>query len=109
MYIWRNMTAIQREDTLRERQLRGVPFHGPPHYGSDVPCLYHLTAACYEHRAILGASPVRMAAFEAGLVAALGGDAGEPPEGVTTNAIQEVQSAIINHQSKIENSLGFRP
>ncbi len=91
MYAWRKMTGDQRENALQERQLRRMPFHGPPHYGSDLPCLYHLTAACYEHRAILGASPARMAAFEAELVEALGGigagvtRASEPPEGGTTN------------------------
>ncbi len=73
MYAWRKMTALQREDALHARQLRRMPFHGPPHYGSDVPCVYHLTAACFEHRPILGKSPLRMAAFEKDLVEVLGG------------------------------------
>jgi len=71
MYAWKTMTAAQREDALRERQLRGMPFHSPPHYGSDVPCLYHLTAACYQHQPIIGHSPARMATFEAELLRAL--------------------------------------
>ena len=77
MYAWRKMTAAQRADALRERKLGGVPFHGPPHYGDDGPHLYHLTAACDEHRPILGQSPARMAAFEAVLVEVLGGSGGD--------------------------------
>ena len=108
MYEWRKMTASQREDVLHLRELRRMPFHGPPHYGSDVPCVYHLTAACYEHRTILGKSPTRMAAFEKELVEVLGGDAFvvppsggssagaacavavEPPKGGTTNGEKSV-------------------
>ena len=82
MYEWRKMSAMQREAALHERQLRCMPFHGPPHYGSDVPRLYHLTAACFEHQVILGKTASRMAAFERDLVAALGSSAlVVPPSG----------------------------
>lgn len=93
MYAWRQMTASQREEALRERRLRGYPLHGPPHFGGEYARLYHLTAACYEHRAILGYSRERMAAFEAELVSVLSGpaEAGTtnegPPEGGTTNGL----------------------
>jgi putative transposase len=83
MYAWRQMTASQREEALRERRLRGYPLHGPPHFGGEYARLYHLTAACYEHRAILGYSRERMAAFEEELVSVLSG----PAEAGTTNEL----------------------
>ena len=95
MYAWRQMTPAQREAAVQERQLRGMPLHGPPHFESDYARLYHLTAACYEHRAILGYSPARMAAFEGELIAVLlGGELVEerPPEGGTTNGCGAVRS-----------------
>ena len=71
MYEWRRMTAEEREAALRERQQRKLPHHSPPHFAGEAPRLYHLTAACYEHRAIVGFSPERMADFEAALVETL--------------------------------------
>ncbi len=71
MYEWRKMTPEARELALGERQRRKLPHHSPPHFAGDVTRLYHLTAACYEHRPILGFSPERMAAFEAEWVALL--------------------------------------
>lgn len=71
MYEWRKMTAEERVAALRERQQRKLPHHSPPHFAGESPRLYHLTAACYEHRSILGFSPERMAGFEAVLVETL--------------------------------------
>ncbi len=63
MYRWRHMTPKQRREALDYRRRHELPWHSPPHY-SDESGLYLLTAACYEHRAIIGASPQRMAEFE---------------------------------------------
>lgn len=87
MYVWHELSLPQREEALRQRRQCGYPWHGPPHFQTDLPRFYHLSAACYEHSPIVGRSPERMAVFEAELVEVLeeGGN-GIPPEGGTTNA-----------------------
>jgi putative transposase len=67
MYAWRRMTPEKRETLLAERKQYPRPWHGPPHYASDTG-LYLVSAACYEHHPIIGASPQRMAEFEADLL-----------------------------------------
>ena len=67
MYRWRRMTAEQRRAILQSRQSHQLPWHSPPHYTSEAG-VYLLTAACFEHRPIIGRSAERMAAFERGLL-----------------------------------------
>jgi putative transposase len=67
MYRWRQMTVDERQETLQHRQRQSLPWHLPPHYESGSGW-YLLTAACYEHRPVLGLSPERMAAFETELL-----------------------------------------
>jgi putative transposase len=67
MYYWRRLTPEQRREVLAERQRHHRPWHGPPHFASDSG-LYLMTAACYEHRPIIGHSAQRMAEFEAELL-----------------------------------------
>lgn len=67
MYAWRRMTAEQRRATLRERRLHRQPWHSPPHRVGDT-CYYHITAACYEHRPVVGHSSDRMSEFEKSLL-----------------------------------------
>ncbi len=67
MYSWRRFTPQQREAILQERKSYPRPWHGPPHYASEAS-LYLLSAACYEHRSIIGASPQRMAEFESDIL-----------------------------------------
>jgi putative transposase len=67
MYRWRRMTPQQQRAALAERQRHRLPWHGPPHYTS-AGALYLMTAACYEHRPIIGFSAQRMAEFEAELL-----------------------------------------
>jgi putative transposase len=67
MYRWREMTAEQRQAVLLERQLHRLPWHGPPHYESESQH-YLITAACYEHRPIIGSTPARMSDFEGNLL-----------------------------------------
>jgi len=70
MYRWRGMTAEQREQARQYRKEYRLPFHSPPHYESDSG-LYLITAACFDHAAIIGANPQRMQSFETDLLGAL--------------------------------------
>ena len=69
-YRWRRMTAEQRREVLEQRRSRRLPWHGPPHYESDGK-VYLITAACFEHKPIIGITPRRMAEFEAELLETL--------------------------------------
>ena len=69
MYNWRSMSPEQREYVLARRKLAEHPWHSPPHRMSD-DAVYHLTAANYEHRPILGLTPERMSSFESELLSA---------------------------------------
>jgi putative transposase len=69
MYRWRCMTADQREQVLAIRKQERLPWHSPPHYASDTS-FYLITAACYEHRPVIGRSYERMSGFESALLTA---------------------------------------
>ncbi len=70
MYNWRRMTPSERQAAVESRKATQVPWHAPPHYESQCGH-YLLTAACYEHRPWIGATPERMADFEKQLLEAL--------------------------------------
>ena len=61
-YQWRSLTPTQRADLLAYRKQLRRPWHRPPHYGGGA-IHYHLTAACYEHKPIIGHTPDRMVQF----------------------------------------------
>ena len=63
------MTEAQREEALTLRQRFSLPWHRPPHSQSAASGGYHLSAACYEHRPVVGFSAQRLAAFEGSLLA----------------------------------------
>ncbi|MEX2142097.1 MAG: hypothetical protein WD894_22715 [Pirellulales bacterium] len=67
MYRWRKLTDQQRQELLDVRQREGRPWHSPAHYTSDTE-LYMITAACFEHRPIIGQSTARMSSFEQDLL-----------------------------------------
>lgn len=69
MYLWRQMSSEQRQAALSERQSHKLPWHGPPHYES-ASGLYLITAACYEHKPVIGHSSARMREFESSLLEA---------------------------------------
>ena len=75
-YIWRKASDKQRKELLAWRQKQGHPWHSPPHRPSEH-FHYHVTAACYEHRAYIGLSLARMDAFSRELVAVSRDDAQE--------------------------------
>ncbi len=52
-YIWRKLTANQREELLAWRKDNGLPWHRPPHRASERT-RYHVIAACFEHRPYIG-------------------------------------------------------
>ena len=60
MYNWRKMTDEQRDEILTLRQGGGLPWHGPP-CEKDTNW-YHLSAANFEHKNIIGITPERMLA-----------------------------------------------
>ena len=68
-YRWRRLTPKQREELLAWRKARGHPWHSPPHRPNFGHQRFHVTAACFEHRAYIGYSPERMDAFARDLLA----------------------------------------
>ncbi|WP_395741930.1 transposase [Prosthecobacter sp.] len=64
------MTLEQRENVLQSRKLRSRPWHTPPHPLGGAGD-FHLTAACYEHKSIIGHTPERMDSFAEDLLASL--------------------------------------
>ncbi len=67
MYYWRTLTPDQQEFILSLRKKEHRPWHCPQHddWGERA---YHVTAACYEHQAIIGSSPDRLMHFESDLL-----------------------------------------
>jgi len=59
MYDWRQMTPKEREAVLAWRKDSRLPWHSPPHEDRGEGA-YHLSAACYEHKPIIGTFPERM-------------------------------------------------
>ena len=72
MYDYRRMSPEERAAVVSERKTRGWPWHSPPHF-EDQEDLFHLSAACYEHREILG-TPARLGEFADILVPGLDRD-----------------------------------
>ena len=67
MYRWRKLTTLDRSKVLEERRTYLKPWHSPAHVESESG-LYLLTAACYEHKPVIGYSAERMLAFESSFV-----------------------------------------
>jgi putative transposase len=68
MYRWRKLNEDQRKAVLEQRRREHRPWHSPAHYESESTTYYVITAACFEHRHVIGHSPERMAKFEKDLV-----------------------------------------
>jgi putative transposase len=64
MYLWREMTEAQRIDALKYRQTRRFPKHSLPHFDFEGETQYILTAACYEHKHIIGKTHERLSECE---------------------------------------------
>ncbi len=70
MYLWRKLTRDQRQELQSFRQINDRPWHSPTHRVGESG-RYLLTGSCYEHHAIVGHSPERLAAFSKHLLATL--------------------------------------
>ncbi len=64
MYYYRQMTPEQRELILEDRKRKRQPWHSPPHLEVEGNKYYLVTAACYEHRHIIGQTDERMTECE---------------------------------------------
>lgn len=73
-YQWRRLTPQQRAELLEHRKAHGHPWHSPQHRPNSGNLCFHITAACYEHRPLIGHSGERMDAFTADLLAAFATD-----------------------------------
>ncbi|MBK8091916.1 MAG: transposase [Verrucomicrobiaceae bacterium] len=70
MYRWRKLNQDDQATLLAWRQQLNRPWHSPPHF-VEGPGRFHLTAACYEHAEIVGASTERMGTFSVDLLRTL--------------------------------------
>jgi putative transposase len=68
MYEWRKMTQEERRVVLLARKLNKKPWHSPPHMDIKERLFYMISAACYEHKHIIGQSVERMLHIQKGLV-----------------------------------------
>jgi putative transposase len=69
MYNWRKLSQEDRERVLKERKIRRFPWHAPPHFKYEEGKKdFLITAACYEHKSIIGKSSARMADCESDLI-----------------------------------------
>ena len=57
-YRWRKMSARERQEELRARQRRGMPWHELPHY-DEGERWYLLTAANFQHQAFMASDERR--------------------------------------------------
>jgi len=64
------MSDVERKSVIASRIVRGGSWRRPPLWDQGSG-RYMLTAACYEHRPIIGKAPERIANFEQGLLNAL--------------------------------------
>jgi putative transposase len=64
MYNWRKMTKEQQAYVLKTRKIDNHPWHSPQHIQPEEGSRFIITAACYEHKTIIGDSPERMNTFE---------------------------------------------
>ena len=69
MYDWRKMTEAEQAAALAERKARKLPWHSPPHFEyADCEQRFIVSAACFEHKSIIGKTRQRMADFESDLL-----------------------------------------
>lgn len=67
MYNWRHLSDTERAELVAYRKARLHPWHSVPHCDGGNQA-YLFTAACYEHRPIIGTHAARMRDFEKALL-----------------------------------------
>ena len=60
MYNYRKMTEEQQKDVLRSRRINKLPLHEPFHKLDEPAKLYLITAANYEHKAVMNSEGRRI-------------------------------------------------
>jgi putative transposase len=68
MYDWRKMTAEERQQALKVRRARKLPWHSPPHLDFEGAHQYLISSACYEHAHIIGKNSERLTECEEDLL-----------------------------------------
>jgi putative transposase len=68
MYYWRKLTEEQRQEVLKYRKTRKLPWHRPPHFEFDGSFTFIITAACFDHLSIIGQTIGRLESFEEALL-----------------------------------------
>lgn len=71
MYTWRRLTDEQRMEALDYRRLQRFPKHSPPHFEVEGSSRFLITAACYEHRHVIGTTTSRMSEFTSQLLSSI--------------------------------------
>ena len=67
MYQWRKLSNTERESIFASRLLRGGTWRRAPLWDAGK-ARYMITAACYEHKPVIGLNPTRLATFESELL-----------------------------------------
>lgn len=65
MYNWRKLSDVQRKEALALRRGRKFPWHSPPHLDLEGARQYLISASCFNHASIIGATSERMTQCEA--------------------------------------------
>ena len=68
MYNWRTMSEEERQEALKIRRARKLPWHSPPHLDFERVHQYLISSACYEHAPIIGQSSKRLTECEEGIL-----------------------------------------
>lgn len=64
MYKWRRLSDEERDAVLNERKGRKLPWHRPPHLDFEGSRSFIITAACFEHRPVIGKGLERLGELE---------------------------------------------
>ncbi|MBI3425610.1 MAG: transposase [Acidobacteria bacterium] len=64
MYDYRKLTAEQQCEVVLYRHQHGRPWHSPPHWEFTGAKQFLISAACYEHAPVIGATLERMTECE---------------------------------------------
>ncbi|QQS49458.1 MAG: transposase [Acidobacteriota bacterium] len=68
MYYYRNLTEEEKLEIVESRRARRLNWHSPTHLALSPSYRYLVTAACFEHRPIIGTKLSRMSYVEEGLL-----------------------------------------
>lgn len=62
------MSEEERQEALKIRRARKLPWHSPPHLDFEGVHRYLISSACYEHAPIIGQSSKRLTECEEGIL-----------------------------------------